>query len=289
MTGRTATLASRLERTAPRLAALSIIHRPSSHGLFDWPSSVATDRLAMSEALLPIAGLAVYRELSDEQRWRLALLEAANFFSLNINGERELMSGLSLRLYKGRPASISSYLQHFLDEENAHTAVFARFCLDYGGGIFPDRQVQFPRELARGEEEFLFFARVLIFEEVAHFYNKAIASDPDVWPLAREINRYHAEDESRHIAFGRLQVEELWGRIAAPWSADEKKRIGSYLSRYTTTVLRSYVNPGVYRAAGLAPAVRQQILESPHWISLAERSTARITRWLKKIGVTDDV
>jgi hypothetical protein len=243
----------------------------------------------MSEGLLPIAGLAVYRELSDEQRWRLALLEAANFFSLNINGERELMSGLSLRLYKGRPASISNYLQHFLEEENAHTAVFARFCLDYGGGIFPDRQVQFPRAFARAEEEFLFFARVLIFEEVAHFYNKAIANDADVWPLARAINRYHAEDESRHIAFGRLQVEEMWERFAAQWSADERRRIGGYLSRYTTTVLRSYVNPDVYSAAGLSAGVRQQILESPHWISLAERSTARITRWLRKIGATGDV
>ena len=280
---------SRLEQTAPRLTALSLAATPDSPRRFDWPARVATDRFAMSEELLPIAGLPVYRELGDEQRWRLALLEAANFFSLNINGERELMSGLSLRLYRGRPASISSYLQHFLEEENAHTAVFARFCLDYGGGIFPDRQVQVPREFARGEEEFLFFARVLIFEEVAHFYNKAIANDADVWPLAREINRYHAEDESRHIAFGRLQVAELWDRFAAQWSADERKRIGGYLTRYTTTVLRSYVNPDVYRAAGLPPGVRRQILESPHWISLAERSTARITRWLNKIGVTSDV
>ena len=289
MTARTTTPSSRLERTTPKLTALSLIARSDSHGLFNWPSSVATDRLAMSEGLLPIAGLAVYRELSDEQRWRLALLEAANFFSLNINGERELMSGLSLRLYKSRPAFISNYLQHFLDEENAHTAVFARFCLDYGGGIFPDRQIQFPREFLRGEEEFLFFARVLIFEEIAHFYNKAIANDPDVWPLARDINRYHAEDESRHIAFGRLQVEEMWERFAARWNEEERKRIGGYLTHYTTTVLRSYVNPDVYRAAGLPAGVRQEILASPHWISLAERSTARITRWLKKIGVTDDV
>ena len=289
MTVRTLTPVSRLERTTPKLTALSLIARSDSNRFFDWPSGVVTDRLAMSEGLLPIAGLPIYRELSDEQRWRLALLEAANFFSLNINGERELMSGLSLRLYKGRPASISNYLQHFIEEENAHTAVFARFCLDYGGGIFPDRQVQFPREFARGEEELLFFARVLIFEEVADFYNKAIATDSDVWPLAREINGYHAEDEGRHIAFGRLQVAELWERFAAQWSAEERKRIGGYVARYTTTVLRSYVNPDVYRAARLPPGVRQQILESPHWISLAERSTARITRWLGKIGVTHDV
>lgn len=289
MIAHTSTPSSRLERTTQKLTALSRIARSDSHGLFDWPSRVATDWLAMSERLLPIAGLAVYRELSDEQRWRLALLEAANFFSLNIAGERELMSGLAQRLYKGRPAFISNYLQHFLEEENAHTAVFARFCLDYGGGIFPDRQIQFPREYSRGEEEFLFFARVLIFEEIAHFYNKAVATDPEVWPLAREINRYHAEDESRHIAFGRLQVEELWERFAVQWSADERSRIGRYLAHYITTVLRSYVNPDVYRAAGLPAGVRQQILESPHWASLAERSTARITRWLAKIGATGDV
>jgi hypothetical protein len=283
------TPSSRLERTVPRLTALSLVARSDSHRRFDWPSRVATDSLAMSEALLPIAGLAIYRELTDEQRWRLALLEAANFFSLNVAGERELMSGLAQRLYRDRPAFISSYLQHFLDEESAHTAVFARFCIDYGGGIFPDRQVRFPREFARGEEEFLFFARILVFEEVAHFYNKAIAADTQVWPLARAINRYHAEDECRHIAYGRLQVEEMWQRFAAQWSADERTRIGQYLVRYTATVLGSYVNPDVYRAAGLPAGVRRQILESPHWKSLAERSTARTRRWLSKIGVTGDV
>ncbi len=289
MLARTSTASARLARTTPKLTALSCIARSDSHRLANWPSRVATDWLAMSEELLPIAGLAVYRELSDEQRWRLALLEASNFFSLNIAGERELMSGLSQRLYKGRPTFISNYLQHFLEEENAHTAVFARFCLDYGGGIFPDRQIRFPREFLRGEEEFLFFARILIFEEIAHYYNKAIAADPDVWPLARAINRYHAEDESRHIAFGRLQVEEMWERFAAQWSADERRRIGRYLVQYTTTVLHSYVNPDVYRASGLPTDVRQQILASPHWISLAGRSTARIMRWLNKIGVTENV
>ncbi len=289
MTEQTSTVSSRLARTTPKLTALSRIARSDSHGLFNWPANVATDWLAMSESLLPIAGLAVYRELSDEQRWRLTLLEAANFFSLNIAGERELMSGLAQRLYRGRPAFISNYLQHFLEEENAHTAVFARFCLDYGGGIFPDRQVRFPREFLRGEEELLFFARVLIFEEVAHFYNKAMSGDPEVWPLARDINRYHAEDETRHIAFGRLQVEDMWERCAAQWSADDRKRIGRYLAQYTTMVLQSYVNPDVYRAFGLPTDIRQQILASPHWISLAVRSTARITRWLKKIGVNDDV
>jgi len=274
----------RLEDATRKLTALSVTAYSNPHSLFTWPSSASTDRLAMSEELLPMAGLPIFRELSDEQRWRLALLEAVNFFSLNIGGERELMTGLAQRLYQGRPAFISRYLQHFLHEENAHTVVFARFCLDYGGLIFADRQLRFSREFLPGEEEFLFFARVLIFEEIAHFYNRRIAADQDVWSLARDINRYHAEDETRHIAFGRLLVEEMWERFAPQWNTDEKIRIGQYLTRYIATVLHSYVNPDVYRTMGLPSDVRQQILESPHWISLAQESTERVTRWLKKIG-----
>jgi hypothetical protein len=280
---------SRLEPVTRKLTDLSRIARSDSQGLFAWPSGVATDRFAMSEALLPMAGLAAYRELGDEQRWRLALLEAANFFSLNIAGERELISGLAQRLHRHRPTFVSNYLQHFLDEENAHTAVFARFCLDYGGGIFHYREVPLAREYSPGEEEFLFFARILVFEEVADFYNRAIANDADVWPLARRINRYHAEDECRHIAFGRLQVEEMWARFAPQWSAEKRRQIGRYLARYTASVLGPYVNPDVYRAAGLPEGIRQQILESPHWKSLASRSTHRATRWLARIGVTCDV
>ena len=280
---------SRLEQTTAKLTSLSLAARSDSHGLFDWPSHASTDRLAMSEALLPMAGLALDRELGDEQRSRVAMLEAANFFSINIAGERELISGLALRLFKGRPVLISNYLQHFIEEENAHTAVFARFCLDYGGGIFPDRQVQFPCERSADEEEFLFFARVLVFEEIANFYNKTMGEDYDLWPLARDINRYHSEDEARHIAFGRLQVAELWERFAVKWSDEERKQVGGYLRDYTASVLRSYVNPEVYRALGLPAGVRQQILDSPHWTVLAVKSTERVTRWLARLGVPIDV
>jgi hypothetical protein len=279
----------RLERATLKLTDVSIAAYTNPHTRFEWTSRASAERLAMSEALLPMAGLPMFRELSDEQRRRLALFEAVHFFSLNIAGERELMSGLAQRLYRGRPAFISRYLQHFLLEENAHTTVFARFCLEYGGLIFADRQMRFPREVSPDEEEFLFFARVLIFEEIAHFYNRRIGADDDVWRLARDINRYHAEDETRHIAFGRLLVAEMWERFAPRWSDDEQKRIRHYLTQYIATVVRSYVNPDVYRALAMPDGVRQQILASQHWIALAAESTGRITRWLQKIGVSGDV
>jgi hypothetical protein len=288
MTEPTSVLEGRLEATTQRLAAKSIDAFVNPHVRFAWPARPAPDRLAMSPALLPMAGHPVFRELNDEQRWRLSLLEAVNFFSLNIAGERELMTGLASRLYSDLPLYVSRYLQHFLHEENAHTAVFARFCLEYGGLIFRDRQMNFPRQFLPGEEDFVFFARALIFEEIAHFYNQRLAADEELWVLARDINRYHAEDETRHIAFGRLYATEMWDRCGAHWRTEDKLRIAGYLGRYIQTVQRSYVNADVYRNLGLPAEVREEILLSEHWISVAEQSARSVTRWLRTIGLSDD-
>jgi P-aminobenzoate N-oxygenase AurF len=281
---------NRLEDTTHRLTALSISAYSNPHVLFDWPACAAPDRLAMSTGLLPMAGHPLFAGMNDEQRWRLALLEAVNFFSLNISGERDLMAGLASRLYGDFPVFVSRYLQHFLHEENAHTVVFARFCMDYGGVIFRAREMRFPQQFLPGEEDFVFFARALIFEEIAHFYNRQLADDGSgsVWVLARDINRYHAEDEVRHIAFGRLLVADMWERFGARWNAEEKRRIGRYLARYTQTVLRSYVNADVYRMLGLPAEVRAEVLASAHWSALAEKSTRGITRWLGTIGAGNE-
>jgi P-aminobenzoate N-oxygenase AurF len=232
------------------------------------------------------SGLPVYQEMNDERRWQLALLEAVSFFSLNINGEHDLMRGLEARLTGDVPAHVSRYLPHFLREEAAHTEVFKQFCLKYGGFIFRDRQVRFPQEFLPGEENFVFFARALIFEEIADFYNRKLAADDTLWRLARDINRYHAEDEARHIAFGRLYVSALWEELGKHWTAEEKARVAGSLKRYLQSVQRSYVNADVYQKLGMAPEVREEILRSAHWMAIAEQSARKLTCWFGGIGLS---
>ena len=69
------------EASARRLIERSMRAGANRYAGFAW-SAPAPDRLAMSPALLPLAGLPVYQELNDERRWQLALLETVNFFSL---------------------------------------------------------------------------------------------------------------------------------------------------------------------------------------------------------------
>jgi hypothetical protein len=276
----------RLRAMSARLSQISVKAYANPHTRFTWPKA-DPDRLAMSGSLSTLAGHPRLATLTDEQRWRLALLDAVHFFSLNIAGERELMMGLAERFYAGPLSAVSEYLQHFLHEENAHTVVFARFCQTYGNKIYPDKQMRLERTYLPGERDFLFYAQVLIFEEVANYYNQEMAADADIWPLSRELNDYHATDEGRHIAFGREAVEELWTRHSGGWGDAGRAQVAQYLQRYVDTVLRGYVNPAVFRDLGLDGdllELREEVLALPERRALQARATARVRQFLSERG-----
>lgn len=278
----------RLETASRALCRISIRRYANPHTLFEWPETVPSDRWAMSESLTPLFAHPLYSSFDDETRWRYHLLEAANFFSLNIAGEREQLMGVARRLHGSKSTAVSEYLQHLLHEENAHSVVFARFCRTYVGGIYPNVHAHLPREYLPGEEDIVFFSRILIFEELATHFNVQIAGDEDVWPLARQINAYHAQDESRHIAFGRRVIEDLWDTHALRWSGEDRARVGAYLRNYLEITMRGYVNPTVFRQLGLpqnARLLRDEVLRSEGRQSVHAATTRRVEKFFQKMGV----
>jgi hypothetical protein len=273
-----------LARASARLTARSA--GPGAVARFTWPDALPADRLATSAGLLSLAGHPILGDLTDEQRWRLHLREAVQFFSVNVAGERELMAGLAMRLHRGPLAECGDFLQCFLHEENEHSAVFSRFCLQYAGGLYPDRQLRLPRTYAPGEEDFLFFGRVVVFEEITDHFNRTTAADAALCPLVRDIHRYHAEDEARHLAFGHRAVAWLWERAAPGWSAEVRASALGYLRTYAEATLRSYVDPAVYRDAGLPGdpyVLREEALALPDRAALQAAATRRVTRLLDRL------
>ena len=132
--------------------------------------------------------------------------------------------------------------------------MFAEFCARYGR-VYP------PRTFALGEPELdaeqrdvLFFARVLVFEELVDAYNRRIAADARVAPLAREINRRHHLDETRHLAFGRALLRELYATRVRRWPPAARRALDERLEAYTRSLWLEYANPSVYRDAGLDDA-----------------------------------
>lgn len=217
----------------------------------EWPESMEMGQWFTSPELISLYGTAEYESLGEPGRQKLSFFEAVNFFSLNIHGEKPLVEGLAKRLYSKDLSDYASYMHHFLDEENKHMIYFGGFCSRYAGKIYRDRKIQIPREFERGEEDFLFFAKVMIFEEIVDAYNVVMGNDNRLEPTARKINLVHHLEEARHLVFGRLIVAHLFEKFANSWTPETLGAIRTYLSNYIVSTWKEYYNPDVYKDAGL--------------------------------------
>jgi hypothetical protein len=235
-----------LAGTVDRLSALSEREFQNPYRAAEWPASVDPEGAWFSSPeLLSLYGTPFFEELDERARRRLSFHEAANFYSLNIHGEKTLMRGLAARLYRKDLIEVAPYLHHFLDEENKHSIYFGRFCTRYAR-IYPSRQPEFQQAERRDIDDFIFFAKVLIFEHIADYYNARQADDERLDQIARFINHNHHAEESRHLAFGRRLVAALWDACAPDWSESTKSTIRGDLEQFFIASWREYYNPGVY-------------------------------------------
>jgi len=242
---------SALARTVERLCEASRSRDAYTATLPEWPDTLEQDRWFFSPELISLYGTETYERLTDAERQRLSFFEAVNFFSLNIHGEEALIEGLARRLDRRGATTISPYLHHFLGEESEHMACFSAFCTRYAGKIYPHRKIAFPQSYAEGEEDFLFFAKALVFEEIVDVYNVRMASDQRLVSVVREINHMHHRDETRHLAFGRRLVRELFERCRTTWSTATLRGVRDYMAAYCVATWKEYYNPDIYRDAGL--------------------------------------
>jgi hypothetical protein len=272
-----------------RLEQLAASGYYNPYTMFDWPEAIDPDAPWMSENLTTLAGTPMWDELTREQQLALTRYEAINFFSLNIHGIRELMSEVVLRIHERTYADVSEFLHHFIGEENEHMWFFAQFCLRYGGRLYPAQptlKAGSVDHLSPVARELVVFARILIFEEIVDYYNAHMAGDPALPPIAREINRVHHQDESRHVAFGRMVFTDLLGQVARR-DPSEVPVLAGYLEDYLQYSIGTLYNPAAYRDAGIpdALALRRRALAHPARQQAHEDVLKRTRRFLDRSGL----
>jgi hypothetical protein len=269
--------------TVERLSELSRARYTNPYEAVDWPAAVdpETDWFFTPE-LSSLYGTPRWEPLDDAAARRLAFHEAANFFSLNIHGEKALMEGLANRLYRPDLADVVDYLHHFLDEENKHSVYFGGFCQRYAR-VYRSRHVPSPARDDRQVSDLLFFAKVLIFEELADRYNVLQAKDARLHPLARFINEAHHADESRHLVFNRAIVKAFWEVHAPRWDESRRAEIRADLAQFFTTTWREYYNPDVYADCGFDDpwGLAQAAWEHPAQHEHRRRMSIKCLRFLR--------
>jgi hypothetical protein len=274
-----------LGKTVERLSRVSAKTFQNPYTSIDWPESLdpAADWFSSPE-LISLYGTTYWDELGEAGRRQLSFLEAANFYSLNIHGEKSLMAGLAARLYRPDLASVADYLHHFLDEENKHSVYFGGFCRRYAK-VYRSRHVAVPGTHQRDIEDFLFFTKAMVFEEIADQYNQVQARDTRVHPVARFINDNHHREETRHLVFGRELVSVLW--LSGTWDSATRADLGEQVTAFLHATWREYYNPDVYADLGLSDPwqVAEDAWAAPAQRQHRQRASARCLAYLTSAGI----
>jgi hypothetical protein len=281
---------SALDSTVLQLHASSVRNYVNPYVLFSWPDVLDSHEWCTSPELVSLCGTEFWEDLDSETRRMLAFYEAVNFFSLNVHGERQQMEGLARRLYDRDNDHLAPYLHHFIDEENKHNVVFAEFCLRYANKLYPHAALAFEREYASGEEDFLFFARILVFEEVAVSHNALMGRDERLAGIARAINHYHYVDEVRHLRFGRAVVSDLWRRFSPEWPPEVVARVRQDLIGFLRATWMQYYSTAAYRDAGIADAysVRAAAFDHPACVRRRRELSRHCTAFLRSAQITEE-
>ncbi|MGL5834098.1 MAG: diiron oxygenase [Waterburya sp.] len=260
--------------------------------LFDWSVKLSDDHWWMSPELLSVYDTPFMNELTESQLKKLSKWECINFYSLNVHGIRELLLEITKRIHVSSFTLTSDFFHHYIGEENEHMWFFAKFCLTYGSKIYPTKNVKSNQNnvIATEIENFMVFARILIFEEIVDYFNVYMGSDHRLPSLIQQINQVHHQDESRHIAFGRQVVTQYHQELRQKLNSEQLMEVENYIKRYIITSVESLYNPAVYKDAGMNKPyqVRRRLLQEPGRQEFHRQYLQRTLKFLVKNQILSD-
>ncbi|MEZ0365359.1 diiron oxygenase [Mycobacterium sp. pUA109] len=209
----------------------------------------------LPDELLSIHGLDL--PLSTDQKARLAREEVAAVMDLGIRFEAVLMAGFCFELAARSELNDarSVFALHEVGEETRHSRLFLRV-IDQ---LQPASRSPFvPRgRLSRWLEtrsnfaivrrQAFFLTLVLGGEEMPDLLQKLAGEHPDTDPFLAAVNRYHRQEEARHLSYARLRIPEVWAD--ASWA--DRVTVRYVAPVVLHELFHMLVHPGVYGAVGL--------------------------------------
>jgi hypothetical protein len=128
----------------------------------------------------------------------------------------------------------------------------------------------------------MLFVSVLGGEEIPDLLQKRASEHPDTDPFLAEVNRYHRQEEARHLLFAQMVLPEVW----ADASRLDRFVVKHVAPRSIDQMFRFMVHPGVYSAIGL-PAwdTWKAANNTPVRIGLRHEATRPILKAIVEAGI----
>jgi hypothetical protein len=269
-----------------RLSTSSVRKVLEPEELFDW-SSLGSGQVIADE-LLTTRGLDL--DLDTETKARLSREEVAAMLEMGIRFEAVLNSGFALQIAENRNVRDPrvTYMLHEIAEETRHQRAFIQLV----EGLAPTAKNPFARGVVDRVIRFnirrfikmpaFLMVLVLAGEEIPDLLQKLASEHPHTDPLLAEVNRYHRQEESRHLSFARTTLPELYARAGLL----QRLRIRYLAPVIIGGLFATFVHPGVYSSVGL-PGFKtwRAVNRTPERVAVRHRATRNILKALLDAGV----
>ena len=256
----------------------------------DLPGAVGDGQL-MADELLSVAGMDL--GLTAEQRRILSREEVASMFSAGTRFEAVLEIGFARQVAYAADLTDPriTYLLHEIGEETRHQRLFIRLVSQIGpqavnpmeGKAWMDRLDRFGTGWITNHPAML-YVMVLAGEEIPDRMQKLASEHPDTDPFLAAVNRYHRQEEARHLSFARAMLPEVWAQS----SRLERAVIRRIAPLVIHDLFRFMIHPGVYAQVGLDPwSTWKSANKSPTRVQLRRVSTRPVLEALLNAGVLE--
>lgn len=220
----------------------------------DLPGRLGDGRVLPPDLLLPTAGLDE-GVLDDDRFATFSRLALASITTAGLEFEAILMAGFGLQIANAPDHTDPrvTYLLHEIGEETRHSRLFARLLdqlgppppnpldnrvVDTVANVMIDQVIHHPA---------LLYTMVLAGEEIPDLLQKRAAEHPGTDPFVREVNRYHRQEEARHLAFARMMLPEVWERA----SLADRTLVRFVAPTLIREMYENMIHAGVFGAVGL--------------------------------------
>ncbi len=239
--------------------------------------------------LLSVHGLGL--DLTREQRAKLSREEVASMFDNGIRFEAILEAGFALRVAQADDITDPriTYLFHEMGEETRHQRLFQRVIREIGPTARnPLAASVLIRWLDRVGTRWILnhpatlYTMVISGEEIPDLLQKLASEHPGTDPFLAAVNRYHRQEEARHLSFARSMLPEVWAKAGRA----ERWGIHHVVPAAIRQMYEFLVHPGVYETIGLeAWPTWKAVNRLPERIAIREQATRPILGALIDAGM----
>ena len=126
------------------------------------------------------------------------------------------------------------------------------------------------------------YVMVISGEEIPDLMQKLASEHPDTDPFLASVNRYHRQEEARHLSYARAMLPEVWAQATRA----ERFAVRHVLPYGIQQMYEFLVHPGVYETIGLpAWETWKAVNRTPERLAIRHQGTRPILAALQDAGI----